>query len=166
MDKQIEQFYKDNYNALVKRLTRRAGGVENAEDVIQEAFVRALKYSDSFNPERQELGAWFNSIMNNALVVHQRTERLGGATIPYEEEDHEPVEECMSERKRFISQIIDRVEAKDERHRSILHLHFICEYRIKEVQEVVGGGYGSVQKVIQRFKLDMLEEFGNDFEDW
>lgn len=163
MYKQIEQFYKENYNVLVKRLNRRAGGVENAEDVLQEAFVRALKYKDSFNPERQEIGAWFNTIMNNALVVHQREQMQGGATIPYDEHEHEETYECTSEKKQLLSEIIERIEAKDERHRNILHLYFIRGYKLKEIHDVMGGGYKGIQMLVHRFRLDMTEEFSDDF---
>lgn len=161
MYKLIEQFYKENYSTLVKRLNRRAGGVENAEDVLQEAFVRALKYKDSFNPERQEIGAWFNAIMNNTLVVHQRQEMQGGATIPYDEQEHEEVYECTSESKLLIAELISHIEDKSERQRGILHLYFIRDYKVKEIQEVMGGGYRGIQMSIHRFRLSIAEEYGD-----
>lgn len=165
MYKQIEQFYRDNYSTLVKRLNRRAGGVENAEDVLQEAFLRALKYCDSFNPERQEIGAWFNTIMNNTLVVHQRAVMLDGMSTSYDEELHEECYECDAESKLLIGEIIERIEDKDERHRNILHLFFVCGYKIREVQQVVGGGYKGIQMLIHRFKLTMIEEYSDEFEE-
>lgn len=166
MYEQIEQFYKDNYNVLVKRLNRRAGGVENAEDVLQEAFLRALKYHSSFNPERQEMGAWFNTIMNNVLVQFQREQMLGGATIPYDEYEHEETYECMSENNKFISQIAKIIQSKSERPRSILHLYYLRGYKAKEIQQIVGGGYVGITLCIKRFKSEMIEEFGDDFESW
>lgn len=164
MYKLIEQFYKDNYSTLVKRLNRRAGGRENAEDVLQEAFLRALKYGGSFNPERQELGAWFNTIMNNTLVAHQRIVMLDGMSTSYDEAVHEECYECDAEEKLLIGEIIEHIEERDERHRNILHLFFICGYKVKEVQEVVGGGYKGIQMLIHRFKLTMIEEYDDGFE--
>ena len=158
--KQIEQFYKDNYNVLVKRLNRRAGGVENAEDVLQESFCRALKYCDSFNPERQEIGAWFNSIMNNTLVVHQREQMLKGVTVPFDEHEHEEACECDNEKKHLISNILDRMYTKTSKSKNILHLYFVKGYKIHEIAKVVDDKYKSVQMLIHRFRIDMKKEFG------
>tara|TARA_R110000823_G_C15952958_1_gene502524 strand:+ start:10593 stop:11081 length:489 start_codon:yes stop_codon:yes gene_type:complete len=156
----IEQFYKDNYDMLVKRFNRRAGGVENAEDVVQEAFCRALKYKDSFNPERQEIGAWFNTILNNALVSHQREQMLKGVTVPYEEHEHEEVYECSNEKRHLISDVLERMYAKSSKSRNILYLYFIQGYKMHEIARVVDDKYKSVQMLIRRFKADMIKEFG------
>ena len=165
MYKQIEQFYKDNYSTLVKRLNRRAGGVENAEDVLQEAFFRSLKYCDSFNPERQEIGAWFNTIMNNTLVVHQRDVMLNGLSVSYDEDVHEESYECDAENNLLLTEIISRIDDRDERHRNILHLFFIRGYKMREIQQVVGGGYKGIQMLIHRFKLTMIEEYSDEWSD-
>lgn len=156
--KQIEEFYRDNYSTLVKRLKRRAGGEENAEDVLQEAFYRALKYWDSYNPDKQPIGAWFNTIMNNTLKRHQSEQMQGGATIPYDEHEHEEGYDCPAEDNLRLEEVIGKLSKCNERNRNILYLYFIKGYRIKEIQDVVGGGYSGIRMLIHRFKLDMFGE--------
>jgi len=56
MNKQLERFYKTNYLTLIKRVSHRAGGPYNAEDVVQEAFVRALKYWGHSSQTRKSWG--------------------------------------------------------------------------------------------------------------
>ena len=161
MYKQIEQFFKENYSVLVKRLNRRAGGIENAEDILQESFVRALKYHKSFRPERQEIGAWFNTIMNNVLVVHQREQMLGGTTIPYDEHEHEESYECDAETKSQVADILDKLYSKECGVKDVLHLYFVGEFKMSEIRDVTGASYKSIQMAIHRFKLDMIEEIGD-----
>jgi RNA polymerase sigma factor (sigma-70 family) len=160
MYKQIEQFYRDNYDALVKRFNRRAGGIENAEDVVQEAFCRALKYHDSFNPDRQELGAWFNTIINNTLVRHQKEQMLKGVSIPYEECEQEEVHECDNEKKHLIADILERMYSKSSKTKNILYLYFVQGYKMSEISQVVDEKYKSVQMSIHRFKREVVKEIG------
>ena len=59
----IEEFYKENFDKLVVQLSRRAGSLENAEDIVQEAFLRALTYKDAYNPKLNQFSTWFNGIL-------------------------------------------------------------------------------------------------------
>jgi len=161
MYKLIEQFYKENYNVLVKRLNRRAGGVENAEDIVQESFVRALKYKASFNPHIQEIGAWFNRIMNNVLAVHQREQMQGGLTIPYDEHEHEESYECSAETKNQVEEILSRLYKRDKHSQNILHLYFVGGFKMSEIRDVTDASYKSIQMLVHRFKLSMIEEYSD-----
>jgi RNA polymerase sigma factor (sigma-70 family) len=165
MYQQIEQFYKENYNLLVKRLTRRAGNPENAEDVLQDAFERALKYHKSFNPERQEIGAWFNTIMNNVLVRHQREQMQGGATIPYDEFAHEESYECTAEIKSQVESILGHMYKKEEDAKNVLHLYFINGFRMFEIREITSVPYSTIQMMIHRFKLEMAKEYSDELQE-
>lgn len=81
MRETIEQFYIDNHETYIKRIYRQAGGLANAEDVVQEAFLRALQYSDSYTVrEDSDMEKWFNSILRRALVDFKRIETKQGMT--------------------------------------------------------------------------------------
>lgn len=162
MYKLIEEFYKENYSTLVKRLNSRAGGVENAEDVLQESFFRALRYCDSFDPTRQEIGAWFNTIMNNTLKVHQSEQMQGGATIPYDEHKHEETYECAEAAKLQLAEIIGGIDELGEYKRNVLYLYFIKSYKMKEIHDVVGGSYRTIQSMVGRYKAVLLGENCDD----
>lgn len=159
MDKLLEQFYKDNRTLLLKRLFHRAGSAENAEDVLQEAFLRALRYKSSFNPDTQELGAWFNTIMNNALRDFKRDERSMGTYVELEEEVSGTYEMSQTDgdmAERLVHEINTR---KDRLHRDILLLYFVKEYKPREIRDVLGVNYRSLVKVVDRFKHEMKGKY-------
>ena len=162
MYKQIEKFYKDNYRVLLKRLNRRAGGVENAEDVLQESFYRALKYHRSFDPTQQELGAWFNRIMNNTLSTFQREQMQGGATIPYDEHKHEETYECSGERRKRLEEVINSITNRARPGKDILYLYFIKGFKFNEIRDITGENYTNITTLIYRFKADLIEEIGDE----
>ena len=90
MHKQIENHYKENYGRILKRMTFRAGGIHQAEDIVQEAYCRALKYYSELKVE--EFDRWFSMILNNAYNDYKRDE-IG---LSYIEDEDEPLglEEC------------------------------------------------------------------------
>lgn len=160
MNKILEQFYNENRELLLKRLYHRAGSAENSEDVLQEAFCRALKYWHSFNPHTQELGAWFNTIMNNSLKDFKRDERSMGTYVEYEDELTEGYE--MSQTS---GDMIKRIEAEINRYsgsnKDALYLYFLRGFKPREVRDVVNIQYKALEKLCSRFKHEMREKYGD-----
>jgi len=161
MLKILEKFYIENRLLLVKRLANRAGSIENAEDVLQESFTRAIKYRAHFDPDKRELGAWFNTIMNNALKDFKRDDRLGGMVITYEEGMEEAYEMSQTDYD-MANRISKAISNRDANTRSVLHLYFEKECRVGEIKEILGIPYKTVESIIYRFKADMSDEFGEE----
>lgn len=162
MYKLIEEFYTENRRLLVNSWSRRAGSPENAEDILQEAFFRALKYKDSFNPERQEIGAWFNRIMNNTFVAFKRDERLEGMSVEYNDETHAETYEMSQTDADLTARIIDEINKKDGDVRDTLYLFFVKEFKPTEVRDILDIPYRTIQSYIYRFKGEMIGVFGDD----
>ena len=78
MDEPVEQFARlydehvwDVYGFLGYRLASR----EDAEDLTQLTFERALKAWDRFDPARASAGTWLVVIARNLLIDHHRADR-------------------------------------------------------------------------------------------
>lgn len=164
MHKELEQFYADNRDLLLKRLYHRAGSMENAEDVLQEAFVKALTYIDSFNPDSQKLGAWFNTIMNNALKDFKTDERNGGMTrtVEWTEDMAETYEMDYSD-SQLCKTIEKEISTKKPEVKQALHLYFFRQYKTKEISHIVDLNFKQITMIIHRFKADMNSKYGELF---
>lgn len=93
MREAIEEFYRENCDLYVRRLSRQAGSYSNAEDVVQEAFLRALQYSDSYTiSDNNNLEKWFNSILRRALVDFKRIETKQGMVVETDSGEPESTE--------------------------------------------------------------------------
>ena len=135
MHKEIEQFYTDNYDLLCRRVNFRAGGICNAEDVVQEAFTRAIKYINSFDNSSREFGAWFNTILNNSLRDFKRDELTYGTCSPLEEADGETY---CEELQLSEGQLKRALVVLSDQSREILRLNVTLGYTPKEISEVTG----------------------------
>ena len=63
----------NNHARFLRFLERRVGSREEAEDILQEAFVRSLGRTEGLqSPESAT--AWFYRVLRNALIDHHRRE--------------------------------------------------------------------------------------------
>jgi RNA polymerase sigma-70 factor (ECF subfamily) len=61
----------DNHARFLAFVERRVGSREDAEDILQEAFVRGIDRAGSLR-SRESAIAWFYRLLRNALVDHHR----------------------------------------------------------------------------------------------
>ena len=88
----LEKYYMDNKDTLIKKIKNRAGTEWNAEDIVQEAFLRAWKYWPSFDKDIGAIDPWFGIILNNTLKDYMKADRLLGMAYEIDEDKLEPVE--------------------------------------------------------------------------
>lgn len=148
----VEQYYRKEYNNLIKRVKNRSGSLENAEDVVQESFAKALQYLKSYNP-KIDFGAWFNSILENELKDYMRVERIGGMSLSIddiEEESHDVV----------IDNYLPNLKKLNPLHRKFADMYFHKGYTIKEIAEITCAKFSTVDKFLERFRAKI--RVGND----
>lgn len=160
MNEVIERFYVAERDNLLRRLNYGAGSPEAAEDVLQEAFVRALIYWDTFDPENKELGAWFSTILKNALRDFKRDEWLFGMGEEFDEELYDPQEMTLKEDE-LIRKIYELVDGKIEPHQEILLLYFDKHYSPKDIANMTPYKVKTIKQVIWRFKTEVQEKYGS-----
>lgn len=159
MNEVLERYYRDERENLLRRLNFGAGTPENAEDVLQEAFVRALTYWDTFDPENKELGAWFSTILKNSLRDFKRDEWLFGMGEEFDEELYDPQEMPITEDE-LVRQIYDMVEEKADSQKEVLLLFFEKHYGLKDIHNITGQSYHTVHSIVRRFKKEVQDKYG------
>lgn len=161
MYKEIEQHYIDNRRMLVKVMTNRAGSVENAEDIVQEAFARALRYRSSFSVYKKELRAWINAILNNTLRDFKIDERRMGMSVEYSEDMDEPCPLHEWESDMVNAIYSDILKKKSTVLRQVLYLYFFKGYKPREIAQVVDTSNGYVRMSVNEFKHLIRDKYGN-----
>lgn len=69
----LNEYYEKTRLSHVKQLQRKFKlSKEDAEDVVQEAFIRAYNSFHNFNPKKGALGAWFYTILIRSFNAFQR----------------------------------------------------------------------------------------------
>lgn len=149
----VEEFYRKEYDSLVRRVKNRAGSIENAEDVVQEAFCKALQYYDTCI-NKDNFGAWFRPILDNTLKDNQREERLGGMSLSIEEVEDEDIHD------EIVDHYLPSVKRLKPLHKKIVHMYFQLGNTKKEIAEILGVSFETVNTTIRRFSEKL--RVGND----
>lgn len=151
----IENHYRVNRQRLVKRLSFRAGTREDGEDIVQEAYYRALKYHKSF--DGSNFDRWFNTILVNTLREHKNTSK-GYATEEYDENEEEAAP-CVLMPRRIMQEVFKSIKERPVAQQEILMLFFEQEYTAKDISKILPYSYAQVHQTIQRFRNELKEVY-------
>jgi RNA polymerase sigma-70 factor (ECF subfamily) len=82
---EFEQAYDDNLARVYGFFAYRVGTREDAEDLTQQAFERALRAWDRFDSRRGAVWTWLIAIARNLLIDHYRAGTHGATSVPLDE---------------------------------------------------------------------------------
>lgn len=151
----IEEFYKQNYNRHVRTISRILHyNRDLAEDVVQEAYTKAIQYEDTYDEGRGSINTWFNRILFNTL---RDTQNSFVNTVAL----HEGIEgnEQGIEYLVFIDNELKFV--RNSKHKRILELFYLSGYSSGEIAKLVDGiSQTNVTTICKRFKDGVKEKYG------
>jgi RNA polymerase sigma-70 factor (ECF subfamily) len=127
-----------------------------AEDVVQEAFVRALKYKDAYiwgTP----LDRWFSRILTNAFHDYMKAERDYSSIDDLSEEEERV--ECTSLPNSVKIELREAIEDLSPEHREIVELHLVYGFELRHIVQIVDVKYKTADQIIQRFKNSLKERY-------
>lgn len=126
----------------MRRLAIRLVGLTNAEDVLQEALLRAWRRHETFDPTRGAPRAWLLAILADR-AKHQRRYR------PEPLDGTDALEE--SEGKRYLEPDIDlerAIAVLPARQYLAVNLYYFVDLPISTVAEVMGIAPGTVRATL------------------
>lgn len=156
----IEQHYRKNFSLLVPRYAKFLNSYERAEDVVQEAYTRALTYWHDCPTDQEELGKWLNTIMGNCLKDNHRDAIMQGATMHREEHAPEEVVEAAAIPAIIYREVVKRIDSKPKNQAQVLRLFLLQQYKPTEIEQLVPESAVTIRKMVSRFRKDIKQELG------
>ena len=155
----FESLYRLNRDRIYGLLWRMSGGQHAlAEDLLQEAFVRAWQKLDLFRGESQ-FGTWLHRLAVNVALSDRRTKlRQVGREVPLDEQAERTAvgaEDVRADRHKDLEQSIASLP---ERARTVLVLYDIEGYKHGEIAEMTGMAVGSSKAQLHRARKLLREE--------
>jgi RNA polymerase sigma-70 factor (ECF subfamily) len=143
----VQRVYNQSFRRLVGQLYGVCGDLAEAEDVVSEAFVRAVARSGTFdrldNPE-----AWLRTVaVNLSRSRHRRrllAERFGRHSTDGRPEQHPP--DLSEERIALVS----AMRALPSGQREALALHYLADLPVHEVARNLDVPVGTVKARLSR----------------
>ena len=138
--KNLDKFYRENNKRLINQICRGKGlDRDTAEDVVQEAFLNAIKYYHNFNSERGPLKAWFNMILRNTFYDRYNAVVLAQEDSLDRAENLSDIFECRGggpspEELGVIKTYLDLIE--NPKHKKIAEMYYLAGYTSIEIAQV------------------------------
>ena len=154
------------YDALVRRYLRPAlalacqytRALEDAEDVVQEAFHRAVRSLGSYD-HRRPFSAWFYTIVRNAARSAISREGRRTALAPFTLPEEEPPAAAAIDP--VLAGDIERaIEALAQMQQACLRLCCIEGFTSLEAARMLGVGQGTVRTHLHRARKQLRVAMG------
>lgn len=149
---------------LLLYLTHLIGGRDEADDLLQDVFVKAYQYLGSFDQERR-FSSWIYRIAHNEGVnwIRQRSRR---PTVVWQDivesrmegdipDEAETVEEAWIRRERR-DDVRRALRELSETEREILTLRYYLDKSYREISDIVGIPMNTVATRLSRAKKKLL----------
>lgn len=135
---------------------------EDAEDLANTVFEKALGAIDRYRPKPAQFSTWLYTIAKNCIIDHYRKRRLpvdveaDATVVPARDLSYDP-EACMllEERKRTLREALEVLTCDQ---REVVECRFFFELSIQETALLIGKTEGAV-KALQFRALDNLQRF-------
>lgn len=133
------------------RITRHSA---QAEDVMQEAFLKAFLKIDSFE-SNSTFGAWLKRIVVNESIKAYRNNKKR-AEVSYNDELKNKICEdgisSNSKKSEKANEILEQLNSLKDNYRVGLSLLYIEGYDYEEICEIMNISYGNCRTMISRAK--------------
>jgi len=147
----FEQLYRRNAGRVYALCLRMSGRVRTAEELTQEAFVRAWEKLGSFRGESL-FSTWLSRLTINVVLGRKRKE----ARRPTHE-DHERVLEQKPVDSDLHLDLEEAIAKLPQRARSVFVLHDIEQYSHNEIADLTGMAAGTSRAQLFRARRLLRE---------
>ena len=133
---------------------------QDAQDVVQEAFLRAFKSFGGFHGSNGR--AWLLTIVRNTSYTLLKKNRVADLTTPFDEEIHASGDESVSaatilERSEDAEQIREAMDELPPEFREILTLRHQEDLSYKEIADIAQIAPGTVMSRLARARTKLKE---------
>ena len=153
-----DRYYKAMYNTSLRIVKDTA----EAEDIMQEAFLKAFTKIKSFKGD-STFGAWLKRIVVN-LSINAYNKKVKLNQVSYNDEIKNEIEEqdglVLQEdsKNQKVKKVLNALNGLKANYRICLSLHLIEGYDYEEICEILNMSYANCRTTISRAKESLRKK--------
>lgn len=150
------QLFERHNKRFLKIAKKSVGSKDEAEDIVQETFVKIYKYGPKFLGSEGNFISWSNMILRNCIISQikkrkdsvqiEEVEGVLGQSDDYERE----------ESANYISSIFNKLDAAAAR---ILNLRYVLGKSFKEIAKILNIENSAARVRVYRAKKSFMEVY-------
>ena len=158
----VERYERPVFN-LVVRMVRDRG---LAEDLAQDAFVKAFRALDTYRPDQGKFSSWLFKIAHNTAIDHLRRRELDTVPIDAGGDDDADFHEILADpesgspldaavRGDLVEALAEAIERLRPEYREVVTLRHQEGLAYDEIAEVAGLPLGTVKTYLHRARKEL-----------
>ena len=158
----VDELY-ERFASLVFRLAYQAMPTRSdAEDAVQEIFVRLWRTADRYDPKRAALVTWVMLISRRHLVDRLRRTRARVKAMTLDEKQSEsvgataPGASSMESQERF-GELLDRISKLPELQRTVVTRAYLGGKTLRQIGEELNTPIGTIKSALSRALVRLRE---------
>lgn len=159
---ELVSFYQDRLFHTVLRLV---GNAEDARDVVQETFLRAYQFRETFHGESLFFTWLFRIAANTAISLKRKERRVRGFQPSGEEKTKTDPPDAsltsqpghaaeLAEQERKVHEALSKISGE---HREVLVMKDMEEMKYEEMAEILGVPVGTIRSRLHRARLKLRQ---------
>ena len=162
----------DRHTSVVYRIAYgMTGAATEAEEIVQETFIKVFKHLDSYSPEKASFKTWLLTIARNQSINTFKSlkRRAAGIFIAKTSEENEGISEeerygandttaeSLLQRKQEMSRVNKALSKLPERQKMALTLKAVENLSYAEIGMIMNASASSVESLIFRARKKLVE---------
>lgn len=158
----------DRFASLVYRLAFQAMPTRaDAEDAVQEVFVRLWRTADRYDPKRAALVTWVMLISRRHLVDRLRRTKARVKAVNLDEKQSEPIrtEEVLGsgmEQNERYQELMERISKLPELQRTVVTRAYLGGQTLRQIGEELDTPIGTIKSALSRALVRLRERGPNE----
>lgn len=155
-----EELYRRFSPRMYAVCLRYAGRTEEAEDILQEGFIKVFKKMDSFRGDGSFEG-WMRRIFVNTAIEHFRRKKY---LMPVTEKEENTIEGKYTSALDDLGakDVLALIQELSPGYRTVFNLYVVEGYTHREIADMLGISEGTSKSQLSRAKVilqDMVKSF-------
>lgn len=134
---------------------RYTSSVEEAEDVLNEGFLKVFQHLDQFDTN-QPFKAWLRTILVNTAISHYRKNQRHDATIGLESGEDVPFDDNIVDRM-AAEDILALVQQLSPTYRTVFMMHVVDGYSLREIADQLAHNEATVRSNFARARQKLQQ---------
>jgi len=159
-EKKYEVFFRDNSKVLMNFIYYKCGDMQQAEDIVQEAFIKLWKNCAKVTYEKAR--SYLYTICNNTFlnqVAHKKVVLQHQKSVVKSQSNETP--EFLLEEKEFLQKLNKAISELPEKQRVVFLLSRIDKKKYVEIADMLGITVKAVEKRMSLALAVLRVKIGN-----
>lgn len=160
----FEQLMTEHYNTLLRIAIQHTGNRAEAEDIVQDTFLRLLESGKQFRDHEHAKAFLIRAAINRCFDYLKSARRTRNIALT-DAEEHTLPPDSGGFRSEETLAVLEAVQRLRPEYRNVIYLYYYEEYSIKEIAAILKKSSNTVSSWLTRARKQLKEVMQDEQDD-